>query len=259
MFQKIAFPICLMSIPSILGADTPLRGTLIGQSSGDILQYSCNELDDETISCDFIQVILSVKATEEEWPEILEEFRTAFDEDDISLGEFCDSAIEPVGRFIADGMPADTSPYNTEQLDMSQFAEQARHDVEFFTEWAKAGQRYCETREFEDLSAFFRLSHEQDMKTCEPFINGYSQRYTRSTENQWVVFEPPSGACGIINTSRFVREDGHGFLWRHVASKVITNPEATTDLGLSCRDFDESITNYDWNSSRIRLSCEFID
>lgn len=259
MFRKTAFLICLISAPSILGADTPLRGTLIGQSSGDILQYSCNELDDGGINCDFIQVMLSVKATEEEWPEMLEEFRTAFDEDDASLGEFCDSVIEPVGRFMANGMPTDTSSYNTEQVDMSEFAEQAQHEIEFFNEWVKAGQRYCETRGFEDLSVFFRLGHEQDMKTCEPFINDYSQRYTRSTENQWVVSEPPSGPCGIINTSRFVREDGHGTLWRHVASKVITNPEATTGLGLNCSDFDESITNYDWNSSRIRLSCEFID
>ena len=203
--------------------------------------------------------MLSVKATEEEWPEMLEDLRTTFDEDDVSLGELCDSFVEPVGRFMADGMPADISPYNTELFDMSQFAEQARHEVEFFTKWAKAGQRYCETREFEDLSALFRLGHEQDMKTCEPFINEYSQRYTRSTENQWVVSEPPSGACGIINTSRFVREEGDGIFWRHVASKVITNPDATTGFGLSCSDFDESITNYYWNSSRIRLGCEFID
>ncbi|WP_162197203.1 hypothetical protein [Loktanella sp. S4079] len=259
MFREIPFLICLISTPSILGADTPLRGTLIGQSSGDILQYSCNELDDGDINCDFIQIVLSVKATEDEWPEMLEEFRMAFDEDDVSLGEFCDSVIEPVGRFMADGMPADTSPYNTDQLDMSQFFQHARLDIEFFAEWAKAGQRYCETREFEDLSAFFRLGHEQDMKTCEPFINDYSQRYTRSTENQWVVSEPPSGACGIINTSRFIREEGHGILWRHEASKVITNPEATTGLGLNCSVFDESITNYEWNSSRIRLGCEYID
>lgn len=259
MFRKIAFLVWLISAPSIAMADNPWRGTLIGQSNGDILRYSCNELDERTINCEFIQVLLTPKAREEEWPAILEEFRTLFDRDDVSLSEFCDNIIEPMSQYMADGMPADTSSYGTEQIDMSVFAEQARHEIGFFVEWVGAGQRFCETREFEDLSVVFRLGHEQDMKTCEPFINDYSQRYTRSTENQWVVSEPPSGPCGIINTSKFVREDGDGTLWRHVASKVITNPEATTTLGLNCSELDESITTYDWNSSRIRLSCEFID
>lgn len=259
MSRKTALIISFMSAPAAAIADAPWRGTLIGQTSGDILQYSCTELDDRTADCDFTQVLLSPKATEEEWPERLQELRTAFGEVEESLGDFCDTMIDPMGRYIADGMPTDTSSYNTEHLDLSVFAEQVRNETGFIEKWVGAGQQYCRTREFEDLSVFFRLGHEQEMNTCEPFINNYSQRYTRSTENHWVVAEPPQGSCGVINTSSFVREDGDGTLWRHLASKIITNPEGPTSLGIHCSDLDDSITNYEWNSFRIPLNCEFID
>ena len=262
MLAKALSLAVMICAPSILSADMPWRGTLIGQTDGDILQYSCTSVDDGVMNCDFIQILLSNKATEEEWPEELEGLQNEFNDPNIDHGLLCSQA-EPLLRFMADGMPYDTSAYQNDELngeDLNEFAERVRNDREHTFASFDAIRRFCEDGEFEDLVTFIRLGHERDMNTCEPYINEYSLRFVQSTEDQWVVSEPPMGACGLINTSRFIRNQSpYDSIWRHVAAKVITNPEATIlDSGSACGLLDESITNYDWSGS-VRVNCEFIE
>lgn len=94
-------------------------------------------------------------------------------------------------------------------------------------------------------------------RTCVISTNTYRQSFRKvDGADVWVVTQEGSeGPCGMINVSRFERED---MFWVYYAKKVVTNRSGELMPGFKCTDYDESEYKLDWKSRPLNLSCDYV-
>lgn len=239
--------------PSVAGAQ-PTHGTLIGQVDGDPVQYSCSPPDaDGKLRCEFIQVLLSPVARDEDLQASLAQIPDILSDDSDELDGLCGEALEQMrdtvrrfeaGQSLEDGTLPPDDP----------------RDLESLRRFLNASETVCNERTAETLEAFFRFTNEQQSKTCRPFFNEYNQTFVQVSEQMWVAESSPFGPCGIVQASRFsLPESGLGVLWEYTSQKIITNPTGEVSVGMSCSGLDQSAILYTWKSGPQRIDCEFID
>lgn len=237
-----------------MSAQEPSFGTLIGRTDGDILEYSCSVISFNRISCDFTQVLLSQNETELDWLQTLELLENEATTDEART-VFCEGEMGAAIEYLSDGMPDDLTKYGA---DISEFVSLAKQEPVYFQKMGELGSNYCATNNLEDLKLLLRHSHDRSAVTCSPFVNSYSQEYVKTDDTQWVVDSSPSGSCGVINTSYFYQNRSDGYLWSHVAQKVITNKTPNSGL-IACADLDETPIHYEWNGPAVFLGCTYIE
>lgn len=239
----------------------PISGTIIGNLSTDILNYECLPMDGNPnrLTCNFVQVLLSKKAKPEGLAALMAQLKAEFESDSDSDFQptMCSYSVHL--RSIIDGNAVAVTDITTEEdlrkaiEDYQNAPTQARADMERF---AVDAETFCAEPTFSNLETIFTNTHEQDTRSCQAFVNKYSQTYVRVSEWLWAVESTPSGVCGVVNTSKFIGSEKYGSLWEHESSKIIMNKEGQ-DL-ISCSDLDESKTLYSWKNGTNFLGCDYL-
>jgi hypothetical protein len=231
---------------------------MVGANDGDLLDFECSEISTGRIECNFVQVLLRTKSTQEEFeaslasiPDILKEMESDTD--------FCDFIL--AYDRVAKG----------ETLDDQEMAEKVRNALE---EQLKSGLKderslekvdlieealieICENPSTETARNFLEASHNIESDVCEAMFNRYTQQFVQVSEGLWVVESTPSGECGIINTSRFTADPKYPMLWNYEASKIITNKSGGEII--PCSGLDERPQPYFWNQGPVLKNCTYLD
>lgn len=245
-----------------ISSAAPLSGTLIGDVSKDILHYECRYLGDaeERISCDFVQVLLSKKSKPTGLDERLKRMKSELDNEskDTVLHELCSMSA------YFDAVINGNLDASVEDMDRTELAKSIDNYLssppkaqEDFNRFALNLRDACVDFKDENLLKLFTDIHEQETRSCEVFVNKYTQTYVKVSDKLWAVESTPSGVCGVVNTSRFIGDDKFGSLWEHETSKIIMNKEGE-DL-LKCSDLDEAKTLYSWKGGLNFLGCDYIN
>jgi hypothetical protein len=246
----------------------PFTNTIIGNPSGDILNYVCRRLDGnaERISCDFVQIEFTKLSKPADLAESLAGFEKEFDVE--NKKEFdVENKIEMQAMFC----PASQRMNAVIAGNIDVTFETIKH-----TDWIRAVEDYkssppkaqedmkrtasnmhdlCTNPNPETALKYSRDIHEQGMRTCRQTVNKYTQTYVKVSDTLWAAESTPSGACGIVNTSKFIASKEYPMLWKHETSKVIMSKE---DVGvIKCADLDESKTLYSWIGGQF-LGCDYI-
>jgi hypothetical protein len=258
-FLNVLFLSCSVGIANA----EPLSGTLIGDVSKDILNYECVGLNGarERISCDFVQVLLMKKSKPADLGEEVEQFLSEFDAESETTfkTQFCslslsldavvkgnlDARLETMDRTdLVNAIDAYQSSPPKAQEDLNRLASNLRDA--------------CIDPTDEMLVKMFSAMHEQATRSCEVFVNKYTQTYVKVSDTLWAVESTPSGVCGVVNTSRFIGDAKYGGLWEHETSKIVMNKEGAGLL--KCADLDEAKTLYSWKGRRSNfLGCDYIN
>ena len=115
-----------------------------------------------------------------------------------------------------------------------------------------------------------RIEHDKDMRTCKVSTNSFNQTFQRvdvysSEPGNWVVQTQPSGACGIVDLSRFESDaqkigEGSFVFWSYIARKAITNPKGELFSGGKCSGLDQTEHLYDWRArDNLYMRCDYIE
>lgn len=246
ILAAISFPLPLVAQPS--------DGSLVGTIDGDPLRYECSAPNAAgKIECKFVQVLLSNKEKPEDLDAQLAQIPDMLTSENGEIDELCKAGSgamrDSLARFsrgeaLEDGTPPPSDPREREELG----------------KFVGAMEAVCAQRSPEALEALVRLSHDRATQTCTAFINQYSNTFVKVSETLWVAESSPSGACGIVQTSRFsLPENGLGLLWEYTSQKVITNKAGTSEAGVACSLFEETPVLYTWNSGPQRIDCVYID
>lgn len=111
-----------------------------------------------------------------------------------------------------------------------------------------------------------KADHEKNLRTCQVSSNPFTQEFVWISDfgngGAWVVSSQPEGPCGVVQLSRFEKDqsDKFGLFWRYIARKAATNPSGTVIPGLSCSAVDQGEYVYDWKESRSgHMQSKFIE
>jgi hypothetical protein len=221
--------------------DGPTNGTLVAENGG-LLNFECVPEEDGKARCDFVQVLFS----RNEMNALGDDYQS-YANDPQAKEEVCE--LSTYFRSYVQGQPFEGA------LDSPQFEDLPEDDKEKILTSTDYLEKLCSTHSEEDFQKFIEYSNESSQKQCTAMVNKYSQTYQRVNEEMWVVVSEPSGLCGVINTSHFMRYQDYSFLWSHAASKIVKNRSGTTEFGIACADLDETVSEYSATKS-IDLNCE---
>jgi hypothetical protein len=129
-------------------------------------------------------------------------------------------------------------------------------DKEIAARYARAVHESCETGNLDPIRQAYVESPQQETRTCRVSSSTFEQTFRRISDEikgafSWVAHTSPTGACGIVQLSRFEPQKmpASQLTFRNcLARKAITNPKAEASPGMQCSDFDENIGVYSWRS-----------
>lgn len=227
--------------------ERPDIGLLYNTSDISSLTYRCRQ-DRADLECSFLQASVRKKATTESLAKVLERARKQFPAFKRDIGTQC-QGLDEMHDAIVLGRP----PSGADAARMK--PPEKAYLVKFIGMWRDLCVAPTEAKFVE----YARLTHDKDTRTCSVSSNSFEQRFRRvETNGPWVVTDQPSGPCGIINVSRFEKEQGGITFWKYFSKKVITNPRGEALPGLACSGLDEREYLYDWRSREIFLQCDYI-
>jgi hypothetical protein len=232
----------------------PSFGSLIGSVEGDPMHYECTSVDASgKIRCDFVQVLLSNNEGPEELESALATIPEIIADADGSLLAMCKD-------YLVDMKEAVEKFERGETLDDGTSPPKDPEDLDGLRSMLAVLDATCTDRTSETIEALLRFLHEREAITCRPTINKFNQTFVEISEGLWVVESSPTGACGIIQTSRFKLPEGApASLWEYTSQKVITNKAGVIAGGLHCSMLDETPILYTWKSGSQRINCMYID
>lgn len=91
-----------------------------------------------------------------------------------------------------------------------------------------------------------------DASSCAITTNGYDRRFTRASPGHWVSAEPPTGACGLVETT--VLDDAGSTHWTMSIGTTVTRQVDAP----ACRSAARAPEVYDWRAMKRRLPCTFV-
>lgn len=258
------FVALVLSVMVFLASNTfaqvpPTTGTLIGRSDHDILDFECVLNDADKLKCDFIQILLADGNGGKTLDDELKNAHQLLKELEENRN-FCSSIAaylriqDPTQEASEDDLLIAREVFENELATNNLHAE-VRNMV---SETLNAFHKVCTEQSLPAAEELVKLSFRQAARTCSPTVNKYSQVFVRVSDDLWVVESTPSGTCGIINTSRFVRsEQFPELMWDYQASKIITNKAEKANA--MCAMLDEGTYSYSIFDGPHYANCVFID
>jgi hypothetical protein len=97
-------------------------------------------------------------------------------------------------------------------------------------------------------------------KSCKVFVYPFSAVFALDPRaDLWVHEEhPPASSCGLRNIYTLRPVTDSAFLWILTLQRVVTNPEATSLLGIRCSEMDTSPMVWAWDGEAVRKHCDVI-
>lgn len=257
--------------------DIPTGGLLFNQQEDHSLSYFCQQQNDGRLGCDFTHSTVRKKAKPEDLEHRLAAARGDFP---LAVEEFQGSKECQTFRVLIDLVEGKSPPEQHFPLrpngpkDPATFkagieklrARYAERPDEL--DALKAMDRFCSDRTEENFLNIVTKQFERDVRTCVVSAHTFKQTFTwvsswGSGKGAWVVDDRPQGPCGVINLSRFEKDDANPQLafWRYYSRRTVTNPEGEFLPNQTCRtSADQNEYLYDWKNDRdTRMGCEFIE
>jgi hypothetical protein len=254
----LAAGIWLLGIGDALAEDVPRIGLLWNTKEVSSMLYECKQNTDKSLDCEFTQTSVRKNAKPEELDSKLKQAREEFRKGGFNLSD--DDCKWPGDVIeILEGRkkpPPEARFHELSELEKKDTLKMMRAMVQF-----------CKSKTEEDYLNIIRLRHDKDSRTCRVSSNPYKQTFRFVSDNlskngTWVIQGQPDGPCGFVQLSRFEmdRDNSLKFVnWNYIARRATTNPQGTTLLGLSCKDFDEGEYVYDWRSKGHPIGCDYIE
>lgn len=247
----------------------PLSGNLIGQNS-DFIKFNCSVLSNGDRECGFVQVLVTNKRSQESIDgyvaDNLKGMLNDWSEEEVS--EFCSdmTLLAPVYDALESGN-LDTAKslansLSTDERDLSVLADKlddfGAKELEDATNFFGALQSLCKDPGAATFSAYLRLQAEREARTCDIYVNQWTDTYRRVSGEVWSIVQGgPEGVCGVVRLDRFQCDSGSGLLCDFIAEKRILNPEGQGML--ACDDLDETPTRYSWRPKESYLACDILN
>ncbi len=237
---------------------------------GDLFQAQCKKLENDEIECEFVQVALPIAAKAADLEEAIARVEREADKQDFAgLKETCAlfSHIGVAMDYLDQGRDTLAKehlkklPKYDENRGFEKFkamGRSARRDVMVMV---RAFGRFCSDPSTETFVDITIIEHQKKMRTCEPRITTWTDRFTPVSDKVWSLnSNEPNGVCGVVRLDRFECEDSR-FFCNYIAEKRILNKHGNL-LGLgegSCSNLDEAAYEYRWDSTELYLNCEILD
>lgn len=252
-----AVGIWLLVVPSARAEEVPNTGLLYNTKETHSLVYRCQQNQDNSIDCDFIQTAVRKKSKPEDLNSMLNQAREEF-----RSGAKMDAEECKMFKDLVDILEGRKKPPKEE--DFKGITDLQKRDL---LKTGKGMMDFCKSRTEENFLNIVRLGHEKDTRTCQMSANTFKQTFRFVQDNlsgtgAWVVQGTPEGPCGIVQLSRFEPErlkDSKLVFWKYVARKAVTNPQGTFFPGASCKGLDEGEYIYDWRSKEHSLGCDYVE
>ena len=248
--------VALFLISKIHAGSKPTTGILYNLKEVKSLIYSCESQNDSILTCEFKQVGVRKKLTDDE----LSKKRS----DKEQAAEYVEECLRDRKQEKTDQKRRKDFLKGISMLDS--IAKNSKNESEAIkaTITAKAVQSCSE----EDMAKLIELNLVEENRTCivsggYDFTQSFRLVSDNSGSNVWTVIGTPSGDCGIVQASRFEPEKlGKTVFWNYVSRKTITNKKGKTLFGLSeisCKDLDEGEYGYSWKSETYPIRCDEVE
>ncbi|OWV99537.1 hypothetical protein [Rhizobium sp. R693] len=269
---------CLFGLAAstVLAAEYPTTGMLYNQQEDSSLTYTCTlQQGQQRLRCEFIQTAVRKKSKPADLEEKLAEARKNYPG---AVKEFSDPReCNMVGAWLGmatgqisidaalarnPGIATDAAKFKEGMIRLQEDAKANPSVLDTFR--ALAGM--CDHPTEENFLKITKADHDKNLRTCQVSSNPFAQEFVWVSDfgngGAWVVSSHPEGACGVVQLSRFEKDqsDTSGLFWRYIARKAATNPSGKVLPGLSCSAVDQREYVYDWKKTRSDyLQCEYVE
>jgi hypothetical protein len=262
MFMRYRFRLVMSVLAAgiwsgALAEDVPRIGLLWNTKEVSSMLYECKQNTDKSLDCEFTQTSVRKNAKPEELDSKLKKAREEFRGGVKMSDEDCKWPGEVIDMLEGRKKPPPEARFH-------ELSDMERKDM---LRMMGAMVEFCKSRTEDNFLNITRLDHDKDSRTCRVSSNPYKQTFRFVSDNlskngTWVIQGKPEGPCGFVQLSRFEmdRDNSLKFVnWKYIARRATTNPQGTTLLGLSCKDFDEGEYVYDWRSKVHSIGCDYIE
>ena len=248
----------ITTIDAVL-AEAPNTGFVYNNTEDRFLMYECIERAG-TLECDFTQSSIRRKLDPRDIPKKLEEAKAGYlgakTEFSADGGEFCK---EMNAYELAINGKSTRRGKKFEEFFATR-AKMSKQQLQNSNLGLAAIRNFCNSATEANYVALMKFNFDRDARTCNISVFPFKQRFApvQGTDN-WVVLqqEGPTGACGVINISRFEKDKKYS-LWNYFAKKVVTNKSGQVLPDFECTSLDENEYEYSWRSREIYLGCDYI-
>lgn len=224
-----------------IDADQPTVGLAYNTRELSALQYECEPVTKDQLTCKFTQLAVRKKLAANDLVKRRKQLEDSVRTE--NLGKECAQMQELFDLYDGKQAPPESVKWKDPR------------DKQEAEESIRILKEVCATKDVSKLRELNERTLRQEMWTCRISANNFEQTFRRvhdpvTKSFAWVVDGEPEGACGIVQLSRFEPRKWETFTnWNYIARKAITNPNGTAFLGARCADLDEETYEYSWNSS----------
>jgi len=256
----VATGIWLLFAASAMADEAPSSGIVYNTKETHSIVYFCEKNRDNSLDCEFTQTRVRKKAKAQDLKPRLDEARKTFSTSKELTPEMCKEQKD----FVEVLHGRKKAPNKEQQNFLKNISDLEKKDI---LKIMSAITTACDSKTEENYLNVVRIGHDKDTRTCIVNSNTYKQSFRLvlddiSGARSWVVKGEPSGACGIVQLSRFEPEslkDSKLVFWKYVAKKAVTNRQGLLMPGMACKDLDEDEYVYDWRSKEHALGCDYIE
>lgn len=236
------------------GEATPRIGFVFNKIEAGFMTYECTPTKDSEIICKFTSASVSKVANPSDWFNRQKKAAAEFKAERLDNPvKFCEQNREMKEKFdshIAQLRSGDL------KIDGARLQD---YEITFIKRLIDASIKFCDNPSVANFVEIDKINFEKELNTCRVFSNSFSHKFRKlSDSDTWVVADQPSGDCGVINVSRFEKDEFNKIaFWNYYSRKVVTRKIAQTGA-LSCSNIDETEYYYTWSSKERAMDCKFV-
>ena len=232
----------------------PNIGNVHNTQEPNYLSYKCQRTELNELECDFIQVRITKKLDPSK---VEEEINRLMGYEETVSEESCQE--QQLINDVLKGKKTQPAEWEDGLSDLTEYERQ------YTITLTDSIIKYCSTKSKKDLRAFFTIAALKETRTCSVNNQSFKQQFKfiagpEGKNPTWVVKDSPNGTCGMINLSRFELDTNSSInIWNYISRRAITNPNAMYSEGVSCNEFEQNETLFDWRAKELTMECDFIN